>query len=73
MQFTIFTATIMHLVLPPPPPQPPRSCITIVFEFLRQLWYPGELGNNAYANFFLGARGVNKVHYGLCEDGESKN
>ena len=71
MQFTIFTATIVHLVLPPPPPG--KSFITIAFEFLRQLWYPGEIGNNAYANFFLEGRGINKVHYGLCGDGESKN
>ena len=43
MQFTIFTATVMHLVLPP--------------EILR---------------YYGGGGGVNTVHYGLCEDGESK-
>ena len=28
--------------------------------------YSGEVGNNGYANFW----GINKVHYGLCENGE---
>ena len=78
MQFTILTETIMYLVLTPPPPKKKKKIhISIVFDFLRQLWYPGEIGNNGYANIFLrrggGAVGVNKVHYGLCEDGESKN
>ena len=77
MQFTILTETIMYLVLTPPPPKKKKKIhISIVFDFLRQLWYPGEIGNNGYANIFLrggGGVGVNKVHYGLCEDGESKN
>ena len=80
MQFTILTETIMYLVLTSPPPQKKKKFhISIVFDFLRQLWYPGEIGNNGYANIFLwgggggGGVGVNKVHYGLCEDGESKN
>ena len=37
--------------------------------------YSGEIGDNGYANFFgffLEGRGggLNKVHYGLCENGE---
>ena len=74
MQFTILTETIMYLVLTPPPPKKKKKIhISIVFDFLRQLWYPGEIDNNGYANIFLrgGGVGVNKVHYGLCEDGES--
>ena len=55
MQFTILTETIMYLVLnPPPPPKKKKKFhISIVFDFLRQLWYPGEIGNNGYANIFL--------------------
>ena len=52
MQFTILTETIMYLVLTSPPPQK-KFHISIVFDFLRQLWYPGEIGNNGYANIFL--------------------
>ena len=39
--------------------------------------YPGEIGNNSYTIFFwsggwgYGGRGVNKVHYGLCENDKS--
>ena len=29
---------------------------------------PREIENNGYAKF--GGRGLNKVHYGLCENGE---
>ena len=39
--------------------------------------YSGEIGNNGYAIFLLlflfwgaGGGGLNKVHYGLCENGE---
>lgn len=39
------------------------------------LLYPGEIGSNGYAIFFFGAGGWggggHKVHYGLCESGES--
>ena len=77
MQFTILKETIMYLVLTPPPQKKKNIHISIVFDFFRQLWYPGEIGNNGYANIFLRGGGVvvgvNKVHYGLCEDGESKN
>ena len=46
---------------------PPKFCITIVFDFS---WddckFPGEIGNNGSAKFWE----VNKVHYGLCENGD---
>ena len=42
---------------------------------LGRLLYPGEIGSNGYAIFFFGAGGWggggHKVHYGLCESGES--
>ena len=54
MQFTILTETIMYLVLTSPPQKKKKKFhISIVFDFLRQLWYPGEIGNNGYANIFL--------------------
>ena len=52
MQFTILTEIIMYLVLTPPQKKK-KIHISIVFDFLRQLWYPGEIGNNGYANIFL--------------------
>ena len=33
---------------------------------LERLLYPGDIGNNGYVKLC----GVNKVHYGLCENGE---
>ena len=40
------------------------QCITVV---------PREIENNGYAKFFVvvvGGGGVNRVHYGVCENGE---
>ena len=55
----------MHLVLYPPAPplSPPEFCITIVFNSV----VPKEIQDNDYAKFWE----VNKVHYDLCENGES--
>ena len=52
----------MHLVYPP------KFYVTIVLVFSWDDYniYPGEIGNNGYEKF----GGVNKVHYGLCENGE---
>ena len=66
-------------VPPPPPPQKKKKkkllhnrCLR--FLFLGRLYYPGEIGNNGYTNVFLwggvGGGGLNKMHYGLCENGE---
>ena len=42
----------------------------MIFDFSwddSRLQYPGEIGKNGYAKLWR----VNKVHYGLCENGES--
>ena len=58
--------------LPPPPPQ--KILLNHCPRFLlgRLYWSPGEIWNNGYANVFFGGGGVgvNKVLYGLCENGE---
>ena len=42
----------------------PKFCISIFVDFS---WDDsGKIGNNGFAKFW----GVNKVHYGLCENGE---
>ena len=52
----------MHLV------NPPRFCKAIVFNFscMGVRVVPREIEDNGYAKFW----GVNKVRYGLCENGE---
>ena len=43
------------------------------FQFLLSITFiPTEIEHNGYAKFFLGGGGgaVNKVHYGLLENGE---
>ena len=69
--FAIFTETIMHLVspLPPPPPLHQKKCITIVFDFSRDDSNTQDKLETIVMQFFLW-RGVNKVHYGLCENGK---
>ena len=50
---------------------PAKFCIAIVFDFSSNdcnTQEPGEIGNNDDAK--LGGGGVNKVHYGLYENGE---
>ena len=50
----------MHLVYPP------EVCIHC-FQFLQGITVvPREIENNGCAKFW----GINKVHYGLCENGE---
>ena len=41
-----------------------------MFDLLGRLWYPGEIENNDDAKFGAGGGGggVNKVHYGVCEN-----
>ena len=47
--------------------QMPKFCIIIVFDFSWDDCNSQEkLDNNGYAKF----GGVNKVHYGLCKNGE---
>ena len=59
----------MHLVSPPPPP-PPRILHTHCFQLLQgNTVVPREIEDNGYAKFC----GVNKLHYGLCENGEFKD
>ena len=59
---------------PPPPPPPPKKgknktrnlhnhCLPFLLDD-----YPGEIENNGYV--FLGGGEINKVHFGLCENGE---
>ena len=60
----------MHLVYPQ------KFCITIVFDFLCDdlPTYLPEIGRNRYTKFGRGGGGgggwPNKVHHGLCENGE---
>ena len=62
----------MHLVYPPPPPQILHNHC---FQFLLgNTVVPREIEDNGYAFFFFfwggGVVGVNKVHYGLCENSD---
>ena len=58
----------MHLV--PLPPAPPKFCITIVFDFsweecnTQEKWEAIGL-----RKIWGGGGGVNKIPYGLCENG----
>ena len=48
---------------------PPKILHNDCFQFLLGITVvPGEIEDNGYAN--LGGGGVNKVHYGLCENSE---
>ena len=61
-EFTIFTETIMHLVYLP------KFCITIVFDFSSDDFNtPEKTETKAMQNL---GRGVSKLLYGLCENGE---
>ena len=67
LKFTILICTTVHLVYSP------KVRTTIVFDS-RLGSTKLEIGNNGYAYFFLGGRGgVNKGHYGLCDNGEFIN
>ena len=68
--FTIFIQTIVHLP-PPPPPQKKKQQINNLhnhcFQFLLGITVvPREIEDNGYAKLW----GENKVHYGLCENGQ---
>ena len=52
----------MHLVYPR------KVCITIVFNFCLVLQSSQEKSKTIFMQNFFG--GVNKVHFGLCENGE---
>lgn len=61
----------MHLAYPPPPSPLPatpdkKKCITNVFSFYRYNSRPTINQRQSYAKF----GGLNKVYYGLCENGE---
>ena len=53
----------MHLVHP----HPPKFCITIVFDVSHDDCNTQEKLKQWLRNF----GGINKMHYGLCENGES--
>ena len=57
----------MHLVYPP------KFCITVFFQFLLGIIVVRrEIEDNGYAKLEGGGggKGVNKVHYDICENGE---
>ena len=65
----------MHLVYPPPSP---KFCRTIVSNFSKVLQSSKEKSKTMVLQNFgvVGGGGVgrvNKLHYGLCENGEYKN
>ena len=63
--FTIFTEIIMHIVPPPPPKK--KKIRTHCFQFLIGITVvPREMEDNGCAKFLK----VNKVHYGLGENGQ---
>ena len=52
----------------------PKFCIAIAFDFSWNDWNTQEKLKTMFMQFFFfgvgGGRGVNKVQYGLCENGE---
>ena len=61
--------------VPPPAPPPPKKkncCITVAFDF--SSWddcnIQEKLETMVIQMFFCGAGGLNKMHYGLCENNE---
>ena len=69
LSFTIFIYTIRHLSRPPPPPPPPKknNLHNDSLQFLLGITVvPREIEDNGYAKLW----GKNKVHYGLCENGQ---
>ena len=63
----IFTETIMHLVESPPPPLQ-NKMHTLCFRFLLGITnLPREIEGNALICKLLG---VNKVHYGIVQNGQ---
>ena len=64
--YSLLSQTVMHLV------NPPEFGITIVSNFSRVLHSSQEKSKTMVKQGFLGGegggRGVNKVHYSLCEN-----
>ena len=75
----------MYLVNTPPPPPPPKKkkhCRIIVFDFSRDDCNTQEKLATSLCKIYLliitviitflfwGGGGINKGHYGLCENGE---
>ena len=55
------------LIHQPPPPPPTKKLHNRYFQFLLGITVgPREIEGNGYAKF----SGANRVHYGLCENGE---
>ena len=66
--FTIFAETTMHLNYPvPPSPPPPKKYVTIVSIFS---WVLQSSQDKSNAMFMQNFGGVNKVQYGLNENGQ---
>ena len=66
--FTIFSETTMHLNYPlPPSPPPKKKYVTIVSIFS---WVLQSSQDKSKAMFMQNFGGVNKVHYGLNENGQ---
>ena len=64
---------MMHLAYTPPPPPQTKKLHNHCFQFrLGITVVPREIGDNGYAKFEegWGRGGLNKVHYGLYENGE---
>ena len=57
-----------------PPPPPPQFCLTIVFDFSWDDCTTHEKFEMMVMQIFFrvgsGGGGANKIHYGLCENGE---
>ena len=65
--YTIYHFHIDHNALV----YPPKFCITIAFDFSWNDWNTQEKLEKMFMQFFFGrGGGVNKVQYGLCENGE---
>ena len=59
----------MHLVYPPA--SPTQYLYNRYFQFLRGITVvPREIPRQWLCNFFFAEGGLNKVRYGLCENGE---
>ena len=68
---TTFTLPIIHLSYPPPPPPaPPPPKKKFAYDLLFSISPGYQWSQGKIKAMLFGGEGVNKVHYGQCDNGE---